>query len=58
MDALSGVFFKWANTGLFLIYFRLFKHPLEFLQINVKNVHPVYGAGIQTHKLWNMSLLP
>ena len=24
----------------------------------VKNVHPVYGAGIQTHNLWNMSLLP
>ena len=21
-----------------------------------KNVHPVYGAGIQTHDLWNMSL--
>ena len=27
-------------------------------QINVKNVHPVYGAGIQAHDLWNMSLLP
>ena len=24
----------------------------------VKNVHPVYGAGIQTHNLWNVSLLP
>ena len=24
----------------------------------MKNVHPVYGAGIQTHNLWNMSLLP
>ena len=23
-----------------------------------KNVHPVYGAGIRTHDLWNMSLLP
>ena len=22
-----------------------------------RNVHPVYGAGIQTHDLWNMSLL-
>ena len=22
------------------------------------NVHPVYGAGIRTHDLWNMSLLP
>ena len=50
---------KWANPGLFFIYFRLFKHTLQFLQqINVKNVHPVYGAGIRTHNLWNMSLLP
>ena len=30
-------FQKWANPGLFLIYFRLFKHTLQFLQqINVK----------------------
>ena len=29
-----------------------------FKQINVKNIHPVYGAGIQTHNLRNMSLLP
>ena len=21
-------------------------------------IHPVYGAGILTHDLWNMSLLP
>ena len=31
------MFFKWANPGLFFIYFRLFKHTLQFLQqINVK----------------------
>ena len=24
----------------------------------MKNVHPVYGAGIQTHDLWNMILPP
>ena len=24
----------------------------------VKNVHPAYGAGIQTHDLKNMSLFP
>ena len=24
----------------------------------VKNIHPVYGARIRTHDLWNMSLLP
>ena len=23
-----------------------------------KNVHPVNSTGIQTHNLWNMSLLP
>ena len=50
---------KWAITGLFFIYFRHFKHTLQFLQqINLKNVHPVYGAGNRTHNLQNMSLLP
>ena len=45
--------------GLFFVYFHLFKQTLQFLQqINVKNVNPVYGAGIWTHDLWNMSLLP
>ena len=24
----------------------------------VKNVHPVYGAEIRTHDLWNTSLFP
>ena len=48
------------NPGLFLICFRLFKHTLQILQqIGMwKNVHPVYGAGIQTHDLWNVSLFP
>ena len=27
-------------------------------QINAKNVHLVYSAGIRTHDLWNMSSLP
>ena len=40
-------------------YVRIFKQTLQFLhQINVKNVHPVYGAGIQIHNLWNMSIIP
>ena len=44
--------------------FRLFsvfsnKQTVQFLQqINVKNVHPVYGAGIRTHDLSNMSRHP
>ena len=32
---------------------------MQFLQlIIVKNVHPVSGAGIQTHNLLNNCLLP
>ena len=47
-------------SNSFFIYFRHFKHTLHILQqIGMrKNVHPVYGAGIRTHDLWNMSLLP
>ena len=40
----SNILFKMSHTQL-------------LQQINVKNVHPVNGAGIQTHDLWNMSLL-
>ena len=37
----------------------LFKQTKQFLQqINVKNVHPVTGAGIRTHNLLNMSRIP
>ena len=36
-----------------------FKQTLEFLQqIHMKNINPVYGAGIRTHDLWIMSLIP
>ena len=40
--------------------FVLFKQTsVQFLQqIYVKNVHPLFGAGIRTHDLWNMSHLP
>ena len=39
-----------ANAGLFLIDFYLFKETLQFCNIYlyVKNVHPVYHAGIRT----------
>ena len=33
-------------------------HFIFLQQINVKNVHPVYGTRIWTRDLWNMSLLP
>ena len=45
----------------FSFIFGLFKQTIQFLQqINVKkyHVHPVSGAGIRTHDLWNASLLP
>ena len=47
------------DQSSFSIIFRLFKKTLlQFLQqINVKNVHPVYGAGIWTHNLLNLSRL-
>ena len=39
-------FKKWANPGLFFIYFRLFQRTLQFLQqINVKNVLLVYDSN-------------
>ena len=41
------------------VYFCLFKQTLEFLQqIQVKNINPVYSAGIQTHNFQNVSLVP
>ena len=37
----------------------LFKQTLQFLQqMYVKNVHPVYGAGIRTHDIQNVCLFP
>ena len=47
---------KMGHPGLF---FRLFKQTIQFLQqIYVKNVNPAYSAGICSHDLQNMSLLP
>ena len=49
------------TPAYFSIIFGLFKQAIQFLQqINVKisHVHPVFGAGIRTHDLRNMSLLP
>ena len=51
---------KWANPGLFFIYFWSFQTNIITIlqQIYVKNVHPVYNTGIRTHDLWNISLFP
>ena len=50
----SGQFFlKMGHPRPLFVYFHLFKETLQFLQqINVKNVHPIYSDGIQTHDLW------
>ena len=54
----TNCFFKWAILSIFFTYFHLFKQKITIPhQINVKNVHPVCSAGIQTHNLWNTSLL-
>ena len=48
-----------GQPSLFLFIFDLFKQTLQFLQqIYVKNMHPVYGARMQTHDLTKMSHLP
>ena len=44
---------------LFRLFSVLSKQTLQFLQqIYVKNIHPVYGAGIRNHNLKETSLLP
>ena len=57
-----GKFFykKMTDSGLFYCLFSVFQTNIIVIlqQIDVKNVHPVYCAGIQTHDLWNMNLLP
>ena len=38
--------------SLFHLFSAFFKQTsTQVLQINVKNVHPVFGAGIRTHNL-------
>ena len=51
---------KWANPGLFFVYFRSFQTNITkfYNKYMWKNVHPVYSDGILTHDLWNVSLFP
>ena len=54
-----NVFLIGPTPASFLCIFGLFKQTTQFLQqMNVKNVHPVYGAGIRTNDLSNMSHNP
>ena len=54
----SNKFYKWVIPGLFFIHFRSFQTTKNLQQIYMKKVHPVYGAGIRTHILLIMILLP
>ena len=57
----KNVFFKWANPGLFFVYFRSFQTNNTIFTTNKCekcHVHLVNGTGIRTHDLRNMSLLP
>ena len=52
-------FIRLKMLARILFFVGLFKQTLQFLQqYNVKNVHQVSGAGIQTYDLMNASLLP
>ena len=54
------VILEMGHPGLFFvfIYFWLFKNYNFYNKYMCKNVHPVNGAGIWTHYLQNVSLLP
>ena len=60
IQAVRSCSFKMGQPRPRFRYFGLFKQTsLHFLQqIYVKNVHPVNGAGIRTHNLWNKSCFP
>ena len=47
--ATDGHFFKWAISGLFLVYFRSFKKTsIQFYnKLMLKNVHLIFDAGIR-----------
>ena len=57
-----NVFKKTDIFGLFFVYFWSFSNKQTNIQfynkLLWKNVYPVYGAGIWTHNLQNMSSLP
>ena len=54
MKSLEYHFFKWTSSVSFLLFWVFYKFYYKLC----KNVRPVSGAGIWTHELWNISLLP
>ena len=52
-------YFNGPSPASFSFIFGFFSNKLQLLQtINGIDIHPVYGAGIRTHDLLNMSRLP
>ena len=50
---------EWAIPGLFFRLFLYFQTHITIFTTNLcEKSPPVYGAGIQTHDLQDMSLLP
>ena len=47
-------FLNWVILGLFCLFRSFQANNKKIKQINVKIVHPVSGAGIQSHNLLNM----
>ena len=53
-----GLFLKMAFLASFSFIFSLFQTNITILkQVNAKNIHPVCGAGFQTHDFWMLSLI-
>ena len=52
--------FYMGQPSLFFRLFSVFSNKIYnfYYKFMWKNVHPVYGAGIRTHTLLKMSLLP
>ena len=59
LPPIESILLKWAILGLLFVHFWRFsnKHYKFYNKLIWKNVHPVSGAGIQTHNLLIMSLL-
>ena len=59
-ETIVQCFKKWANPGLFFCLFSVFlnKQYNFYNKSMPKNVHLVYGDGIRTHNLQNISHHP
>ena len=59
MKALFIIFLNGPTPAFFSFIFGLSNKHYNFYNKHMwKNLHPVYGARIQTHNLWSVSLFP